>query len=468
MADVKISQLPAYTGNAKDLRVFVMNNDNETETFKYSGFASPLKYDFSTNSYQNAYDTAGKTAGDYQVVIGGGNGSDINATNAPYSSIIGSTGCEITTKHNGKGYGTIIVGSSNCKIGGSSDSITNYAPGIYSSAESENNAYFSAIIAAAPNGSRIRYGADNNAGVAGALIGGGTNNLIEGLAQSSSIIGGANNKVADNRSVILGGTSNSINNTGTSFSSDARGEACILAGASNSITKSKYATIVGGSNNTISGDSALHSSIYASSGSTINSNGDNNTIIGSLSCSITGVSTEYSSILNSKNSIISSSGGTNAIYNSIDSDITGYTRVTMIGTNNRLAAMDDITYVENIHTFQTPSTQTQVQQVTAPFTGADAVNLALGGHARLYVNSNTDIETIGVRDGQSFIIQIQTDGNGPYTLTWSNGDLSVYNTPYTYVFAGGNSGTGTTGTLDLFRCEVFEDVIYVQRIEDFQ
>jgi hypothetical protein len=40
---VIISNLPSYTGTAEDLRWFVMNNSGETETFKYSGYTSPLK-----------------------------------------------------------------------------------------------------------------------------------------------------------------------------------------------------------------------------------------------------------------------------------------------------------------------------------------------------------------------------------------------------------------------------------------
>ena len=43
MANTKISALPSYTGTAADLRWFVMNNSGETETYKFSGYTSPLK-----------------------------------------------------------------------------------------------------------------------------------------------------------------------------------------------------------------------------------------------------------------------------------------------------------------------------------------------------------------------------------------------------------------------------------------
>ena len=42
MANLKISQLPSYTGTAADLRWFVMNNSGETETYKYSGYSGLL------------------------------------------------------------------------------------------------------------------------------------------------------------------------------------------------------------------------------------------------------------------------------------------------------------------------------------------------------------------------------------------------------------------------------------------
>lgn len=249
MANVKISALPTWTGSVADQRWFVMNNNGNTETFKYQGFASPIKYQYSQYSFQNGWDATARVASDYQMVIGGGNGSDIDATNAPYSSVVGSTNCQITTKHNGKGYGTMICGSSGCVIGGGSDSIANFGCGIYTSSAGENNSYFGAMIGT--SSSTIRYGADNNNGIQYSIIAGGSSNTLSGLALESGILGGNQNVLQQRRSVILGGNQNQILDAGGSAVSTTYRHSAIVGGELNTMTQSINSAIIGGDGNTM-------------------------------------------------------------------------------------------------------------------------------------------------------------------------------------------------------------------------
>ena len=249
MANTKISQLPSWTGTVADQRWFVMNNNSETETFKYQGYVTPLKNVYSQYSFQNAWDSTDRVASDYQVVIGGGNGSDIDATSSPFCSIFGSTNCQITTKHNGKGYGTIIAGSTGCQVGGASDSIANYGPGIYSSVSSENNSYFGAMVAA--GNSYMRYGADNNNGIQFSHMGGGNGNTIGGLAMESGMLGGKTNTLQQLRSAIIAGENNQILDSGSSVVTTPYRYSTIHGGNGNTMTQSANASIIGGSGNTM-------------------------------------------------------------------------------------------------------------------------------------------------------------------------------------------------------------------------
>jgi hypothetical protein len=247
MANVKISALPVYTGTPADLRWFVMNNSGETTTFKYSGYSSPLRYAYSQFSYQNAWDTGTRVASDYQVVIGGDNASSISTTSSPYCGLFNSVGCQITTKHNGKGYGTTIVGSLNSTIGGSSDAVANFLPGIYTSIEGENNAYCSAIIGAGQ--SKMRYGGDNNNGVQYSFLGGGRNNTIGGLALESALLGGYNNTLQQYRSAMIGGQDNTIGDIGTSVGSAYRWSS-IIGGSGNTLSRGSNCSIINSTNST--------------------------------------------------------------------------------------------------------------------------------------------------------------------------------------------------------------------------
>ena len=131
----------------------------------------------------------------------------------------------------------MIIGGGSNTGGGSSDSAANYGGSIIGSNGCENNAYYSAIVAAyAPSGafSVIKRGVDSNNGIAGAFIGGGYGGEISRLGLQSSILGGHTNRVQQANSSIIGGHNNSILDAGGGYGS-----------------AYKNSVIIGGQNNTI-------------------------------------------------------------------------------------------------------------------------------------------------------------------------------------------------------------------------
>jgi hypothetical protein len=254
MANTKISQLPSYTGTAADSRWFVMNNSGESTTYKYQGFASPIKYMTGTNRMQNVSDASAKVNGDDQTNIGGFD-NNIQSTD-PRCYIFGGYSNTITTK--ARGYGSMIIGGGGCTLGGSSDATANYGGSLFGCNGAENNAYYSAIIAAyAPSGafSLIKRGADSNNGIAGAFIGGGYGGEISGLGLQSTILGGYTNRVQQANSSIIGGHNNQILDNGSGYGS-AYKNSVIVGGQSNTINQKDNVVMLGCSGRTASIDTA--------------------------------------------------------------------------------------------------------------------------------------------------------------------------------------------------------------------
>lgn len=250
MANIKISALPTWSGTSADSRWFVMNNQGETETFKFNGYVSPFKYMTGTNRLQNVADASAKVNADDQTNIGGLD-NNIQSTD-PRCYIFGGYSNTITTK--AKGYGSMIVGGGGNTVGGSSDSTGNYGGSIIGSNGCENNAYYSAIVAAyAPSGafSVIKRGVDTNNGIAGAFIGGGYAGEISGLGLHSSILGGYTNKVQQANSSIIGGHNNLILDNGGGYTSAYKNSA-IIGGQNNTINQKDNVVMLGTSGRTAS------------------------------------------------------------------------------------------------------------------------------------------------------------------------------------------------------------------------
>jgi hypothetical protein len=126
----------------------------------------------------------------------------------------------------------------------------------------------------------------------------------------------------------------------------------------------------------------------------------------------------------------------------------------MLGTSGRTGTSDYTTYVENIHAYRTPSTQVQSVSSGTTFT----CNLNNGAKSQFYITGTSTINITNVRDGASFMIKTQTDGN--YNITWTATG------GYTFLFEGGTKDPGNN-VIDIFQFEVFGNVIYGSRKHNF-
>jgi hypothetical protein len=193
-------------------------------------------------------------------------------------------------------------------------------------------------------------------------------------------------------------------------------------------------------------------SIAIGSGKSILNVGDYEMMIGGQSTTMTGTGNHQALIGGHSNTI----GGTTS-YSTIlggkDNTITGGTYQVMLGTSGRTASADYTTYVENLHTYRTPSTEVQPVSSGTTFT----CNLENGAKSQFYITGTSTINITNVRDGASFMIKTQTDGN--YVMTWTA-------TGYTFVFTGGLKDPGNN-VIDIFQFEVFGNVIYGNRRHNY-
>lgn len=234
MANTKISALPTWSGTARDLRWFVMNNSGQTETYKFSGYSAQLIPGTGTSSYKTPDGTA---SGTNSIAIGNGAGASGTGT----ISIGGGS----------------IAGTNTVGIGNNLNSITNGSVAIGSALYSNGNfniqigndiaAYTNCVViggtsrATGDGGITIGISNDNNNGVASSILG--YNNQISNKTYASVLydLGGSyNNLVASNSFIGFKTTNRNYNS--------------IFGGDSNVIIASGNTnTIVGGFNNTISG-----------------------------------------------------------------------------------------------------------------------------------------------------------------------------------------------------------------------
>ena len=390
MANTKISQLPSYTGSATDLRWFVMNNSGETETFKFSGYTSPYKPATEPNSVISSYSTTQPLYPYTQVL--GGSGNTFTSSSNTFMSLADFDTTWAPVGNYNAGLPGISFGNKNSSLAGGIN-IANY--NITNTSSSDAGTYIDNI-----NGSI-------NAPGHSVIIG----NALPNLNVSGSISIGCYQPVGTSgaiRSIYLGGYVNTKNNDGDINS--------FIASSSCSI---------GGSTNWCSIYNSNSSSIYAGN---------------------------YNAIFNGNaNSITSANNST--IIGANNSSITGGTNVVMLGTSGRTANASNTTYVENLHTYRTPSTEVQPISSGTTFT----CNLENGAKSQFYITGTSTINITNVRDGASFMIKTQTDGN--YVMTWTA-------TGYTFVFDDGGASPGNN-VIDIFNFDVFGSVIYGSRRHNF-
>jgi hypothetical protein len=256
----------------------------------------------------------------------------------------------------------------------------------------------------------------------GAIVGGKNNTITDCQLDSSGILAGENNTISGRGySGIIGGFANQVGGWacfagGYGTNTPAGNELCFNYGNQTTILSSNFAVNLGGSSKTI--NTSNYSSMLGGG-----SNGMTNT--------------NYSSMI----------GGNN-------NTMTGGTHQVMLGTSGRTADYDHTTFVENIHAYRTPSTEVQPVFSGSVFT----CNLDLGAKSQFYITGTSTINITNVRDGASFMIKTQTDGN--YNMTWTATG------GYTFVFEGGIKDPGNN-VIDIFQFEVFGSVIYGSRKHNF-
>ena len=410
MANTKISQLPLWSGTARELRWFVMNNSGETETYKFSGYSAQLIPGTGTSSYRTPDGTA---SGTNSIAVGNG---------------AGASGTNTISIGNGSIAGTSTIG-----IGNNLNAITNSSVAIGSALYSNGNfgvmigndlaGYTNCVViggqsrATGSGGITIGMSNDNNAGVESSILG--YNNKISNETYASVLydLGGSYNNIVASNSFI------GFKTTNRNYNSIFGGDSNIIIASGNSNT------IIGGVSNTTSGDT---SNTFIVNGNSLKSIKTGDVIINSSGNTITGTGT-YKQLIGGSGNTISGS----------------YSGVSMINCFGRTATTDNATFVENLHIYRTPSTQ--VQPVVSGTTFTCDVNN--GAKAQFYLTGSSTINITNVRDGQSFMIKTQT--NGPITTTWSS-------TGYTFYFRDEIRNPGNT-TIDIWTFEVFGNAIYGSR-----
>ena len=444
MANIKISQLPTYSGTPSDIRWFVMNNEGETITFKFSGYTSPFKPASGSNSYLPHYSSASANVTSINSIFLNGNTTQ--------GQILGGNGYNILGAVNNNG---IITNAGESVHLGSGDSILsnsnqvaliaspggnwsggNFAGGVGNfGLNGSGNAIFA-------GGTRISTISGNQSGMIGtessliqnsnhSFIGGGTTNQIISGAGRSSIIAGESNTISNaiNNSVIIGGQSNNV----TSNSSVA------IGGVGNSATglwsiAAGYASVtVGEVSMSLGNQNRTEGKTDMSLGGTINriysTNEDaykQNALLGGESNTIT-------------NSLRS------AMIGSKDCSMNGLTHTILLGTTGLTATESNTTYVDNIHVQKTES----FNVIAGGNVGGNIdVDCSLGTIYTFTMTANTTPNFINFRDGQriTFVVTNTTfsvpsatiDGGG--SVYAKNGSISPSNNNKTLYYGTFISG----------------------------
>jgi hypothetical protein len=406
---VYISNLPLYTGNTYNGYI-IWNNSGETTTYKTlyqqqlipgigieSSVSSNLPQSYAPNDYMYILGkTNAASSGDYSSVWGGRN----NKTDNQFGAVVGGYS-------NTAGYicGVFAGGNNNAQgscsviLGGESNTLSNTS--VFGMLSCYN--------------STATMGNDNS----NAMIAGHSNLFSANGVQGNAMIGGRSNSWyhADSRDPVIGAPRYGLGSMIGGYQN-------IIAGLVGTASGSHaFPFLVGGKGNALRGEESNDSA------------------------------TSGCSIINSYDSTIIGPTNASGMFECLSSTISGKTQAVMLGTSGRTANADYTTYVENLHTYRTPSTQVQPISSGTTFT----CNLNNGAKSQFYITGTSTVNITNVRDGASFMIKTQTDGN--HNMTWTA-------TGYTFVFEGGIKDPGNNVT-DIFVFEVFGSVIYGNRRHNY-
>ena len=432
MANVKISALTTWTGTPRDVRWFIMNNSGNTQTFKYSGYAASITFGVGTNSIASV---SGSSAGQTSIAIGVSSSAIAEKDIAIGSGAVTSSGSQNTSI----GTNTSAGGNNSVAIG-----VGSVASGSASVSIGRNST--------ASNSGAVALG-DSNIASGAQSFSVGEGNTASGTRASSF---GWNNSASGGYALSFGRLSQASGNGGVAGGNEARANAegaIVIGWTINQVTQGQGNTILGGDNNYITA-----------------TNSKNNSLFGTSNCDITGTTGQYSAMIGgygndfgnvgSGTTIVGgqfnfiSTSSFSSLIGSNNSILSGRTRTIGLGLSGRTPTVDNTTLVENLHVYRTPSTQVQPISSGTTFT----CNLDNGAKSQFYITGTSTINITNVRDGASFMIKTQTDGN--YVMTWTATG------GYTFLFEGGIKDPGNN-VIDIFKFEVFGNVIYGSRAHNF-
>jgi hypothetical protein len=391
MANLKISQLPLYTGNTYN-GYFVWNDSGETTTYrtlyqpqfiKGTGFRSIISNYYNTSTAPNDYDAIIAGSGNTITATRAGNfifgGFDnlIATPNGGFGSAIISS--YSSTLSNG-GYGSVIVGGydntlSNAgnwgagMIGGENNTISNVRSGFMGGGN--GNSLGSALYSASVGGQSNQINGSNAVGIGGnnnqvlnlanGFFIGGNNNVVQGdNASSYGIVGGNQNRIYTNSGtglIIVGGVQNKYANYAPTAGDNRSSYGGIYNGLQNKITD--------GTDNGIG--AAAFPMIFG---------GKLNLIYSDF---LTSYLTNYPTIINGDNNTISGGTGTTIIGCS-NVKIADADRVVILGVENFSATTTpNTTYVDNIEVINKVVLRDYIDLDYADDTAAAAGGIVLGG-----------------------------------------------------------------------------------------
>jgi hypothetical protein len=232
MANIKISNLPTWTGTAADIRWFVMNDSSNNETFKYSGYTSQFINGTGTNSYRTPTATA---SGDNSIAIGVGTATGNKSISIGNGSIVADSSVGIGDNLNSVGSLSVAIGGTHY----SNSSLGNVQIG---------------WDTAVQGGSVVLGFGSRATGNATVTLG---NNFAQNTADNSVGIG-SGGRIGSNFASI-GSTFGHLNIGRNHILDSSESYNTILGGFANIITGStvgSYNTIIAGTNNNISGSTS--------------------------------------------------------------------------------------------------------------------------------------------------------------------------------------------------------------------
>jgi hypothetical protein len=453
-----------------------MNNSGNTETFKFSGYTSALKYTNDTDrnivsiNYPNS-----AVDGITSVLIGGDNRNYITTPNT-----LGLSGHTILNSSNSyidfdsgtwPGFSG-IYSAQNAYINGSAwgatiiGGVDNYI----------TTSPFAIVLGGQSNRVRSSSGLDNFNAARGAILGGFNNEIVSSAPyENSAIIGGTDSTITDsNKATIIGGGSSSVNTSdyshviGRNNNITTSNDCAVVGGHGNGITSSFESGIFAGYSNTMT--TSLDSAILGGRGNLINNGagccggsvvvgGTDNYIYNSPGIHNGIFAGQQNFIVNNSPKSTAMGGGFNTIDSSLSSafiassasTISGKTQAVMIGTTSgRTADKDYTTYVENLRIYR--------QSISGNYdNGSQSTGYSLnwdnGNIQKLTLTGNLAFSATNISDGATYVLKLVQDGSGNRTATWTSSQFK---------FPNGTAPTLSTGAndVDIITFVAMDGVLY--------